>query len=109
MELEVRLGAERRPAGVALDSVSALEDMTHSHRMLAEMEEAGLFSLQNEIVFLLEFHFLSAEDWSTFLARPKAGSLEADEDLLGRVLSSVPGENDARFVPADADRQASRR
>ncbi len=97
MDLEVRIGDDRRPAGIALDDADALEDMKHSHRMLAEMEEAGLFSLQDEIVFSFHFHFLTAEDWKVFLERPKAGGLEADEDLLNRVFAP-DGPPDARIV-----------
>ncbi len=91
MDLEVRLGSERRPAGIAFDNPPSREDMRLSHGKLTELTAAGLFSLRQEIFYSFEFHFLSREDWSTFLTRPRAGGLEADADLIETALSRTDG------------------
>ena len=91
MDLEVRLGSERRPAGIAFDNPPSREDMRLSHGKLTELTAAGLFSLRHETFYKFEFHFLSREDWSTFLTRPRAGGLEADADLIETALSRTDG------------------
>ena len=91
MSLEVRLGSERRSAGVAFDNPPSLEDMRLSHAKLTELTATGLFSLRYETCYKFNFHFLSREDWSTFLARPRAGGLEADPDLIETALSRTDG------------------
>lgn len=91
MDLEVRLGSERRPAGTAFDNPPSREDMRLSLRKLTELTAAGLFSLRHETFYNLEFHFLLREDWSAFLTRPRAGGLEADLDLIETALSLDDG------------------
>ena len=97
MDLEVRLGSERRPAGIVFDNPRSQEDMRLSQRKLTELAAAELFSLRYEAIYLLEFHFLSRDDWSTFLARPRAGGLEVDPDLIETALS----RDDGRIVAAE--------
>ncbi len=91
MDLEVRLGSERRPAGIAFDNPRSREDMRLSHRKLTELTAEGPFSLRYETFYKFRFHFLSREDWSTFLTRPRAGGLEADSDLIETALSRTDG------------------
>ena len=94
MNLEVRLGDERHPAGVALDNANMQEDMRASRRTLAGLSASGLFSLRREIFFELEFHFPSREDWTEFVGRPRAGGFEADHELL----DSAHSRGDGRIV-----------
>ena len=91
MDLEVRLGSEHQSAGLAFDNSSTREDMGASRRTLAGPAAAGLFSLRCELFYKLEFHFRSPEDWSAFLERPRAGGLEADQELLDKALSALAG------------------
>ena len=88
MDLEVCLGPERRSVGIAFDNSSSREEMRASRRTLAELCASGLFSPQREIFFAFEFHFRTAEDWSTFLERPRAGGVEADQGLLDMAFSA---------------------
>ena len=91
MPIEMRLGDERRPNGTAFDDSTATEDMASSRRVLAELTAAGLFSLQFEIPYEMEFHITSPGAWAEFLERPKAGKVEADLNLLDRALMSADG------------------
>ena len=91
MPVEVRLGPERRAAGSVSDTEEFHENLKLSHRTLTDVAASGLFSLESEISYILEFHFFSREDWTTFLARPQARSVEADEDLLEEALSRDDG------------------
>ena len=89
MQLEVRFGLRREPAGIAHDSHDAQEDMRSARRTLAELVAAGLFTLRAETACTLEFHFQSVEDWTEFVERPRAGAVEADQRLLDRALSAL--------------------
>jgi hypothetical protein len=91
MDLEVRLGAERPGTGRVFDDEEAQEDMKSAHRTLAALADEGLFTLHDTTTFRLEFHFHTAEDWREFLARPKAGSVEADPQLLAAALAHPQG------------------
>ncbi len=92
MDLEVRLGSECRPGvGFVFDDAEAQEDVRSSHRTLTALVAEGLFTRRGEAVYLLEFHFHSADDWQEFLTRPKAGSVEADPDLLASALVHPDG------------------
>ncbi len=87
----MRLGSERRSAGIAFDNPRSREDMRLSHRELTELTAAGLFSLRYETFYKFEFHFRSRQDWSTFLTRPRAGGLEADQNMIETALSRDDG------------------
>ena len=92
MSLEVRLGSERRSGvGLVFDHAEAQEDIQSSRRMLAALASEGLFTRRGEAVYRLEFHYPSAEDWQEFLARPKAGGMTADPDLLASALADPDG------------------
>ncbi len=92
MELEVWLGSERRPgAGVVFDDAEALEDMRLSLRTLSALVAEGLFVRRGETSYMLEYRFHSEADWQEFLARPKAGGVEADPDLLASALAHPDG------------------
>ncbi len=92
MDLEVRLGSEYRPGvGRVFDGAEAQKDMRSSHRMLTALAAEGLFVRRGKAIYLLEFHFRSANDWQEFLARPMAGSVEADPDLLASTLAHPDG------------------
>jgi hypothetical protein len=91
MPIEVRVGSVCRPGGTAFDDASAQEDIRSARETLAKMTAAGLFSLRNEITYEMEFHLTSAEAWAAFLARPKAGPVERDQDLVDRALASEDG------------------
>lgn len=89
MRLEVVLGPCRESLGTAYDSGPGLEDIESARRVLAELVAAGLFSWRAETSCMLEFHFHTADDWTEFIDRPKAGVLEADQRLLERGLAAM--------------------
>ncbi len=89
LDVEVRLGAETRVAGIAFDNPTSLEDMRHSLRRLDGLVAEGLLALRRRLSFEFEFHFESPEDWSAFLERPRAGGLEVDGELLDKGLSAL--------------------
>jgi len=92
MSLEVRVGSGcRRRAGLAFDDDEAQEDMTSSYATLSALAAEGLFTAQAESVYLLKYHFHVADDWQEFLARPKAGDVEADTDLLASTIAHPDG------------------
>jgi len=92
MKLEVRLGVNRRPGvGLVFDSAEAQEDMNSSYGTLTALASEGLFTHLAETVYTLAFHFDSEDDWLEFLARPKAGHVEADPDLLSSTLAHPDG------------------
>ena len=92
MTLEVRVGAECRPGvGLVFDGAEAQEDFRSAQRTMSALATEGLFTQRGEAVHLLEFHFHSAADWQEFLARPKAGGVKADTDLLAATLAHRDG------------------
>jgi len=91
MDLEVRLGGERRPAGIAEDDLAKRESMRQALRTVAELTRAGLFSLRNEAVWRFELQFQSPADWTEFVDKPSCGGVEADQELLDAALSRPDG------------------
>ena len=91
MNLEVRFGDQRSPAGVARDNPDKLGDMRESLRTVAELATAGLFSLRHEAAWQFEIHFPSPADWKEFLDKPTCGGVEADSELLDAALSQPDG------------------
>ena len=91
MDLEVRLGSERCPAGIAQDSPAKREDMREALRTVAELVTAGLFSLRNKAVWRFELQFQSPTDWTEFVDKPTCGGVEAEQELLDTALSRPDG------------------
>ena len=92
MDLGLIVGSGRRPeAGIVLDNARTQEDMKSSHRTLVGLAAEGLFNRRDESAYLLEYHLSSADDWQEFLARPKAGSVEADPELIASTLAHPDG------------------
>ncbi len=90
--LGVWVGSEpRQNAGIVFDDAETREDIRSSLRTLFVIAEEGLFALRTQAAFVLEFHYRRADDWQEFLARPKAGDLEADLDLLAAGLADPAG------------------
>ena len=87
-DLEVRVGSES-PSGFGLvfDDVEAQEDMRASRRTLTALAAEGLFTRRGDTVYRLEYQFHTAQDWQKFLARPQAGNVEADPDLIASALA----------------------
>ena len=91
MDLEVRLGGERRPAGIAEDDPAKCENMRQALRTVAELARAGLFSLRNEAMWQFEVQFQSPADWTEFVDKPSCGGVEADQELLDAALLRPDG------------------
>ena len=92
MDLEVRIGSERRPGvGVVFDHAEAREDNRSAYRTLTALPAEGLFTRRGEVVYRLEFHYRSADDWQKFLDRPRAGGVEADPQVLASALAHADG------------------
>jgi len=92
LNLEVRVGSERQPGvGRAFDHAEVREDMRSSYRTLAALAAEGLFRRRGRAVYVLEFHFHSADDWRDFLARSKTDRIEADHDRLASALAHPDG------------------
>jgi hypothetical protein len=102
LDLEVCRGAVRRSAGTAFDDSECRKDMRASLRALAELTAAGLFKLQQEIRLDFEFHFPTAEDWTEWLARPRAGGLAANRELLDKTLPAL-ASGEATIVATEKD------
>lgn len=91
INLEVRLGDERRQVGIAWDSVEKLGNMNASLRELVKSVTAGLFALRHEAHWQFEMWLQTPADWQGFLDRPSFGSVEADQELLDSALAHPDG------------------
>jgi len=87
IDLGLRQAAEVRGIGSALDIARTRQDMIESQRRLEELVTEGLFFPLQEIPYDFEFHFETREDWTFFLNRPNAGTLDADLQLVELGLS----------------------
>ena len=91
MDVEVRFGAERQPAGIACDGDTKMEDMRAALRVLTELAAIGLFAPLRKAICSYEFHFLDREEWMKFVEKPNARPIEADRDLLDAALKRRDG------------------
>ena len=91
INLGVRLGGERRDAGIALENTEKLEDMKASLRTVTEDVAAGLFSMRNELKWQFEMQYPTPADWREFLDRPSNGGIEADPELIEDALGRPDG------------------
>ena len=91
MQVEVRIGGERRTVGTARDCDDKQADMRASLCRLAEVVEAGLFALRAESHWRFEMEFPTAEDWREFAEKPSCGGIDADARQLAAVLAQPDG------------------
>jgi hypothetical protein len=91
INLEVRLGGQRRQAGIALENPEKLEDMKQSLLEVAGSVAAGWFSPRDELKWQFEMRYPTPEDWQEFLDRPSNGGVEADQKLLETALERTDG------------------
>lgn len=91
MDLEVRLGDDRRPVGNAQDCPIKIADMKAALRTVAELVAAGLFSLRHEALWQFEIQFLSQAAWAEFGNKPTCGGIESDPESLDAALSRPDG------------------
>jgi len=91
MQVEVRVGAERRVVGTAQDSVDKRADMRESLRRVAEMVASDHFSLGDEAKWRFQMEYTSEEDWKEFAEKPTCGGIEADPRQLAEALARPDG------------------
>ncbi len=91
INIEVRVGGERRQAGIARDTADRLVAMKASLHTVDELVENGLFSLRDEVKWQLEMQYHSAADWQEFLHRPTCGGADVDQKLLDATFAQQDG------------------
>ena len=87
MQVEVRVGNERRAVGTAQDSVDKLSDMRQALRRVDEMVAAGLFALRDGAEWRFQTEYPSEEDWKEFAEKPTCGGIEADPQQLDEAFA----------------------
>ena len=91
INLEVRLGDEREPAGTALDCAEKLVSMKGSLLALAASITDGLFALRDEMHWQFEMRYPTSAEWQDFIDRPSFGGVEADQELIDAALERPDG------------------
>lgn len=91
MQVEVRVGIERRAVGTAQDSVDKRSDMREALRRVDEMVAAGLFSFRDRAEWRFQTEYPSEEDWKDFAEKPTCGGIEADPQQLDEAFALPDG------------------
>lgn len=109
LHLEVRVGERVARAGIAHDARSFRDDLVNARRQLATLVNDGMFSLLRERSTTMRFTYDSVERWQSFLTRPRAGEVEADEELLRQGVVAIEQGRGAIISTVDHVGRAYRR
>ena len=91
MQVDVRVGSERRTVGSAQDNADKRAHMRGALHRVAETVETGLFMFRDEAKWRFQTEFTSEEDWKEFAEKPTCGGIAADSRQLDEALARPDG------------------